>query len=687
MAPQPRRGWKPGFAPDEARPAAALLLLFPVGRRAPHPADQASAGPAAARRTGVAAGRRGRPGRDRSRTRRCARRRKRSACRAPIVRVVGRLTPLHIPVSGFVLHPVVGTAAARPGDAARAWRGRAHHRGAGRRTLLDPRRHRRVTRVRDGVEFDMPYFDLDGEAGLGRHGDGARRVRGRPGRAGAASLTPSSGRTAQPAEGDRRCHLVAKTPTRRSSTSSSTRPPRRRGATWPPPAAAWPPAGNWPPAGGGRPGGRGGGREQIVALHEAAQEKYLNYALSVITSRALPDVRDGLKPVQRRILFTMWQQNLTADAKYRKCAKVVGDVMGSYHPHGDTAHLRHARAHGAAVLAALSARRRLGQLRLARRRRGRGHALHRVPPRAHLATRCCRRSTRTRCRSGRTTTARRPSRSCCPRGCRTCWSTAPRASPSAWPPASRRTTSARSARRSLKLLDNADLTQRPALPLREGARLPDRRPHPQLRRRAEGDLQDRLGLDPRSAARGRRARRRAAAKTIFITSIPYMVNKAQLVERIAEVVIGRKLPPLVDVRDMSTDDVRIELELKQDADEKMVMAYLCKHTPLQTDVPGEPDVPRADREPRGRQARAARPEVDPLALPALPPRRRHAPARARAGGAAASASTCSRASRRSSTSSTRSSASSASRTASRTRRRRSWRASSSTPSRPTPSSS
>jgi DNA gyrase subunit A len=74
-----------------------------------------------------------------------------------------------------------------------------------------------------------------------------------------------------------------------------------------------------------------------VALHEAAQVRYLNYALSVITSRALPDVRDGLKPVQRRILYTMWQQNLTADAKHRKCAKVVGDVMGNYHPHGDAA--------------------------------------------------------------------------------------------------------------------------------------------------------------------------------------------------------------------------------------------------------------------------------------------------------------------------------------------------------------
>src|SRR5690242_7860610 len=78
-----------------------------------------------------------------------------------------------------------------------------------------------------------------------------------------------------------------------------------------------------------------GPSDEAVALHEAAQTRYLNYALSVITSRALPDVRDGLKPVQRRILFTMWQQNLTAAAKHRKCAKVVGDVMGNYHPHGE----------------------------------------------------------------------------------------------------------------------------------------------------------------------------------------------------------------------------------------------------------------------------------------------------------------------------------------------------------------
>ena len=74
----------------------------------------------------------------------------------------------------------------------------------------------------------------------------------------------------------------------------------------------------------------------VVPLRLAAQTRYLNYSLSVITSRALPDVRDGLKPVQRRILYTMDQQNLGHTAKHRKCAKVVGDVMGNYHPHGDS---------------------------------------------------------------------------------------------------------------------------------------------------------------------------------------------------------------------------------------------------------------------------------------------------------------------------------------------------------------
>src|SRR4029079_14427037 len=72
-------------------------------------------------------------------------------------------------------------------------------------------------------------------------------------------------------------------------------------------------------------------------LSKALAERYLAYALSTITQRALPDVRDGLKPVHRRILFGMRQLRLDPDSAFKKSAKVVCDVMGSFHPHGDQA--------------------------------------------------------------------------------------------------------------------------------------------------------------------------------------------------------------------------------------------------------------------------------------------------------------------------------------------------------------
>ncbi len=74
-----------------------------------------------------------------------------------------------------------------------------------------------------------------------------------------------------------------------------------------------------------------------ISLQEEMQRSYLEYAMSVIIGRALPDARDGLKPVQRRILFAMHELGLTPDRPFRKCARVVGDVLGKYHPHGDQA--------------------------------------------------------------------------------------------------------------------------------------------------------------------------------------------------------------------------------------------------------------------------------------------------------------------------------------------------------------
>jgi topoisomerase-4 subunit A len=80
-----------------------------------------------------------------------------------------------------------------------------------------------------------------------------------------------------------------------------------------------------------------GGNVRDVLLGEALSERYLSYALSTIMSRSLPDVRDGLKPVHRRLLFAMRLLRLNPDAGYKKCARVVGDVIGKYHPHGDQA--------------------------------------------------------------------------------------------------------------------------------------------------------------------------------------------------------------------------------------------------------------------------------------------------------------------------------------------------------------
>ncbi|MYL08415.1 MAG: DNA topoisomerase IV, partial [Acidimicrobiia bacterium] len=74
-----------------------------------------------------------------------------------------------------------------------------------------------------------------------------------------------------------------------------------------------------------------------VPVAEEMSESFLAYSLSVITSRAIPDVRDGLKPVQRRILYSMLNMGIRPDGPHRKSARVVGDTMGKYHPHGDAA--------------------------------------------------------------------------------------------------------------------------------------------------------------------------------------------------------------------------------------------------------------------------------------------------------------------------------------------------------------
>jgi DNA gyrase subunit A len=342
--------------------------------------------------------------------------------------------------------------------------------------------------------------------------------------------------------------------------------------------------------------------DEAVALHEAAQARYLNYALSVITSRALPDVRDGLKPVQRRILFTMWQQNLTADTKHRKCAKVVGDVMGSYHPHGDAAlyetlvrmaqpfSLRYPLVDGSGNFGSLD-----GDAAAAMR---------------YTECRLARLSDELLTEIDQTTVPFRPNYD----GTKTEPVVLPSRVPNLLingatgiavgmatniPPHNL----SEVCTALVKLLDNPDLTSVQLCRYVKGPDFPTggqilNAPEElkQIYKTGSGAIRLRATWEEGPTTRG--------GKTIYVTSVPYTVNKSALVERIAEVALSRKLPPLLDVKDLSTDDVRIALELKRDADEKMVMAYLFKHTPLQTNflvnltclIPTEnPEVGRPER--------------------------------------------------------------------------------------------
>jgi DNA gyrase subunit A len=344
------------------------------------------------------------------------------------------------------------------------------------------------------------------------------------------------------------------------------------------------------------------GGPEAVPLHEAAQSRYLNYALSVITARALPDVRDGLKPVQRRILYTMWQQNLTADAKHRKCAKVVGDVMGSYHPHGDAAlyetlvrmaqpfSLRYPLIDGSGNFGSLdgdsAAAMRYTECRLARiademlseieqrtvhfRPNYDGTKTEPVVLPARIPNLFINGTTGIAVGMATNIPPHNLTEICTALG---------------------------------KLLDNPNLSSAqlcrhvkgPDFPT-GGQILNSAEEIKQIYKTGAGTIRLRATWEESSSTRG--------GRTLYVTSIPYAVNKAALVERIADVVLSRKLPPLLDVKDVSTDDVRIALEIKKDADPKMVMAYLFKNTPLQTNfivnftclIPTEnPEVGRPER--------------------------------------------------------------------------------------------
>ncbi len=316
---------------------------------------------------------------------------------------------------------------------------------------------------------------------------------------------------------------------------------------------------------------------ETIPLHETARDRYLNYALSVITSRALPDIRDGLKPVQRRILHAMYTNlRLTPEARHRKSATVVGSVMGQYHPHGDTAiydamvrmaqdfslraplvdgqgnfgsldgdspaAMRYTEARLSALGAAFS-----GEIRkktVPFRPNYDGTVFEPVVLPAPIPNLLV---------NGATGIAVGMATNIPPHNLGEVVDAAIHLAGS---PNARLDTL-------LKHVRGPDFPTGGRILNTEG----------ELRRIYEAgegpvDLRGEYEMEGKGKA--------------IITSIPYGLAKADLIEKIADHIRHGRVPQIVDIRDESTDEVRIVLELKRGADAEAAMAYLFKHTPLQT---------------------------------------------------------------------------------------------------------
>jgi len=330
----------------------------------------------------------------------------------------------------------------------------------------------------------------------------------------------------------------------------------------------------------------------IAPLRLEAQSRYLNYSLSVITSRALPDVRDGLKPVQRRILYTMSQQSLTATAKHRKCAKVVGDVMGNFHPHGDNSiydalvrmaqpfSLRMPLVDGSGNFGSVdgdnAAAMRYTECRMTTIA---GEVLRdissdtvdfkpnydgsqqepvvlpsRVP---NLLV------------NGATGIAVGMATNIPPHNLKEVCNAL------------------------LKLIRDPeikeyhlvahDAVQGPDFPT-GGQIINTKDELREIYATGQGTIKLRgtTKLVSAAEAEGRRGDSSSTGEVLQITSIPFGVNKAVMVERMSELVYSGKLPLVEEVRDLSTHEIRVDLVLKKGADAGKVLAYMFKHTPLQS---------------------------------------------------------------------------------------------------------
>jgi DNA gyrase subunit A len=316
-----------------------------------------------------------------------------------------------------------------------------------------------------------------------------------------------------------------------------------------------------------------------VSLAEATRTRYLNYALSVITSRALPDVRDGLKPVQRRILYAMWNDlHVNADSRFIKCAAVVGEVMKSYHPHGDQSiydalvrmaqpfSLRHPLVEGYGNFGSLDG----------------------DPPAAMRYTECrlARLAQELLSELRDQTVDFRPNYA----------STAdePIVLPAQFPnllvngaqgiavgmatnipPHNLKEV----CKALVALVKNRELPLEKILRYIHGPDFPTggvilNTPDEirQVYATGQGTIKLRGTYEPDPEK----------ANTVLVTSIPYGIEKDALVQRIGELIGKGQVPQLVNVKDLSTEDVRIALELRSGSNADAAMAFLFKNTPLQS---------------------------------------------------------------------------------------------------------
>jgi DNA topoisomerase IV A subunit len=320
-----------------------------------------------------------------------------------------------------------------------------------------------------------------------------------------------------------------------------------------------------------------------AALHSEVENRFLTYALSTIVSRSLPDVRDGLKPVHRRILFAMWEMGLGPTAKFRKSAAVVGEVLGKFHPHGDQA------AYDAMVRMAQDFSLRYPLVE------GSGNfgSLDGDPAAAmrYTEARLSKIAEELLVEIDKETVGFRPNYDNSLKE--------PVVLPARFPQLLVNGTSGIAVGMSCSfpphnlgevidgltaVIDNSNIEVKDLLKYIKGPDFPtsgqilnSKKELKEIYQSGSGAVRIRGEYSVEDLPRGKQA--------IVFTSIPYQVNKAKVLERLIGLMEDRKLPQVTAVRDESTDVIRLVLELKAETSVELVTAYLFKHTDLESNFP------------------------------------------------------------------------------------------------------